>query len=128
MKKLVKINAENLQQLQGIISEAEGKAKIRTITAQQMVDACISVSGMLGISKKAMEGVIIDADLNAEKLPNAYKYAAMSTQFRAQYSGGSWRLLSVSRGYLRQRTTSNVFQLTDAAKAAIIEQAQNLLI
>ncbi len=118
--KIIRINQENLNAITQVIKEAEGRARERTITAQDVVDACIEVEKALRIPKCALDGVQIVVDVNAQSFPNAYKYVPESTHFKATYKGRCWRLDSVERSKCNGPTTRIRVIHTDASKSALI--------
>lgn len=103
------------------IEEAQTRARVRTITAREVVDHLVRISEYLDIPKKHMEGIVITADLNNKKLPSAYKGRPESTVFRAAYRGG-WRIESIFRGDTFQRDHGTLISLPDEAKNAIINR------
>lgn len=109
------------EKLNALIATAEGKATERKLTSTGICDALETVNEKLGILKKQMEGVIVSVDVNAQNFPNAYKWRAQSTQFRAEYRNGSWRIVNIERDDCRRENDKFRVKLTDEAKAAIIE-------
>lgn len=103
------------------IREAEGRATARTLTAATIVEALAIVEDKLNITKKAMEGIVVTADWNAQSFPRAYKYTPESTHFSAVYKAGSWRVTNI----WRDRCTSGerfTVTHTDVSRAALIER------
>lgn len=115
---MIKIDTLHAEKLQAAIAAAEGRAHARTISPADMIAACDAITVRLAISKRALEGTTAEVDINAQKFPNAYKYAPQSTIFSAIYKRGAWYLTDVHRGLC---TTIEVrLHLNDAAKVAII--------
>jgi len=114
--------AEARAKLDEILDEVQKRAKVRTITSEEIVEALDRIETTLGISKKAMEGVQVHVDLNDQKFPNAYKWRPESTQFWAVYKGGSWRVLSIERDTCSQLATNCYITHTEASKAALLER------
>lgn len=109
------------------IEAAEGRATVRTITAEDIALYLIEVEKTLALKKAYMNGVTVSVDLNAQAFPAAYKYIPESTQFKAEYKNGSWRLMEVWRG--RCRTSGKHachVELPEAAKKEIIYSMQCL--
>jgi hypothetical protein len=125
-KKIIRINAENLEELTAELEKVQHRARVRTITAAEVVKACEKYEKRLGITKKAMQGIKITVDINAEDFPNAYKYAPESTVFTAEYARDGWRLVSVQRDYCHRWSNAINANLTEAAKAAIISKFETL--
>lgn len=123
MKKEIIIKAENIEKIETAILEAEGRATCRCLSVEQVKSTVSEVETHLGITKKALEGVEIMADPNAQTFPNAYRYTPQSTYFKAVYRHGTWRLTAVYRARTAWPGRAVEIKLTEAAKAAIIENA-----
>jgi len=108
--------------LDEILDEVQKRAKVRTITSEEIVEALDRVEQTLGISKRALEGVQVHVDLNDQKFPNAYKWTPESTQFWAIFKGGSWRVLGIERDTCSQLATNCYITHTEASKAALLER------
>lgn len=107
------------------IKEAEGKARERTICANDIYMALEEVESNLSIPKKYMSGISVEADLNAQSFANAYKYKPMSTHFTAEYKNGSWRLTDICRDVCRSSPRIRL-SLTEDAKAALVERFESM--
>lgn len=101
------------------IKAAEGRATARTITAGNILDTLDYIERELKISKKAMNGIHIRADINAQKFPGAYKYIPESTHFQATYKNGSWRITSITREVCRQGMHIEVTHTEESRKAIL---------
>lgn len=106
--------------LTNAIKEVEGRASARTITAADIINSLKDYTETLGITKKAMEGVEVWIDPNAQKFPKAYKYDPTSTQFQAEYKSGCWRITEITRFHCDTRKV--VATMPEATKKAIIER------
>lgn len=109
------------------IKAAEGRATVRTITAEDIALYLIEVEKTLALKKAYMNGVSVSVDLNAQAFAKAYKYTPESTQFKAEYKNGSWRLTDVYRNSCC--TSSNLactVYLPEAAQKAIINSMKCL--
>lgn len=111
--------AEVLEPLTAAIKEAEGRATARTITAADIIDTLNDIEHELRISKKAMNGIHIRADINAQKFPGSYKYIPESTHFQATYKNGSWRITSITREVCRQGMHIEVTHTEESRKAIL---------
>lgn len=127
-KEAEKAKAAALAPIDEIIRQAEGKARERRITAAEIVDCLVGITDDLNITKTALNGTRVSADLNAEDLPKAYKYTAKSTHFSALFDGGKWWLVGVGRGDLRRASKRLALTLSDTAKAAIIDRIEKGII
>lgn len=106
------------------ITESEGRASARTLSAEAVCRCLYQIELKLAISKKAMEGITVTADVNAQSFPGAYHGTPESTHFAARYSHGYWRVTAIHRD--RCGTKKGSVNLTDEAKAAIIARAQEV--
>ena len=104
--------------IKNAIEDVEKMARVRTITAEKLIETLADIDKTLGISKKAKEGIKISVDINAQKFPRAYKGIPESTQFTAEFKGGSWRITGIKRAQCR--TARIVIEHTEASKAALI--------
>lgn len=106
------------------IKEAEGKARSRTITPDDIMEDLCAVQNHLRISKTAMKGITVTINHNAQTFPNAYKKMGNpeSTYFSAEHNGKGWKLTEIYRDTCRATKAS--IHLTDNAKTAIIRNAE----
>ena len=103
------------------IKAAEGKATARTISADGIINCLIGIEEYLDITKKAMDGISIQADIFSQKFPSAYKYIPESTHFSAVYHAGVWYVTDIWRGICSKSNHISIVH-TDASKAALIER------
>ena len=110
--------------IQIAISEAEGKARVRTITPIDIIVRLEQIEERLDIPKSRMKGVTVTVNDSAQKFPSAYKYTPESTYFTAEHNGKNWKLTRI----WRDRCTNSVASITlsDTAKEAIVERATHL--
>lgn len=125
MKKAIKITTENADKINDAIIAAEGRARVRCISAEGIEKACAKAFDHFDITKKALEGVKISVDIHAQHFPNAYKYTPESTQFCAVYKRGAWYLTDIYRGVCRAPSQQFGATLTEAATDAIIRNFSN---
>lgn len=110
----------NKGKIEAMIKEAEGRARVRTITYKDIANAVNYLENRLEISKKAMLGVRARIDVNAQSFPRGYKYSPESTHFTVIKTATGWDLVDISRDYTQGPTQQFMLTLTDAAKDAII--------
>ena len=117
------IDRAHMNMLQEAINTAQGRARVRTICAEDIIDTCENVQKKLDIPQTALEGVQITVDRHAQKFPAAYNGRPESTIFRAVYAGRKWRLLDVYRDNTRRPGHGTSIVLTDTAKSAVLAAA-----
>ena len=121
----MKININNIEKLAEAIRTAEGKAKVRTISAEKIVDIINEIGK--DIPKKRLSGTTVLYD-GAEHFPNAYRYRPESTHFEAENVNGRWYITNIYRGACPNRYKYNtIVSYSDEAKEYILEQASNVL-
>lgn len=114
-------DAATVEALTAAIRAVEGRAKVRTITAEKVLSALSAIERKFGIPKKHMDGLEIDVDLNAQDFPAAYNGRPESTRFLAVYKRGTWRVTEIYRHYTRCASqTVKVYTMPEATKAALV--------
>ena len=108
--------------LREIIARAEGRATVRRLDVDDIMDTLDSVPRC--ILKKHLPGCEVHCDPNAQSFPNAYHYRPDSTHFSAVYRPSGWYLTRVCRDTCG--TSRGRLVLTDGAKADIIAAAETL--
>ncbi len=110
----------NKAKVEAVLDELQKKCSARMISFEDMMDSLGRAEKSLGISKKAMDGIRVHIDYNAQKFPNAYKYTPESTIFEAVFKSGTWRVTDIYRGTAFVDGKMIRMTLTDAAKEAVI--------
>lgn len=110
-----------MEKLAAALDEVQRRAKVRTISADDVKSALLSINKKLDIPKKHLDGVQICVDIHAQTFPSAYKYRPESTQFVAVNIRGTWYVTGVSRSDTMRPTKAVLCRLTDEAKAALVE-------
>ena len=125
-KKAKKIYSTNTEALQAAISGAEGRATARTLSAQNANNALEEVvfDVLRRMPKKYLAGCRATVHASNERLPQAYKYRAESTQAHFVHDGKGWLLESVERETLVQKAVRYGVELvlTDDAKQYILDR------
>lgn len=118
----IRISEENTAAIRDAIAQAEGRAKARTISVQDILDSVVEISEHYNLPKKYMVGLRFSVDPNAQHFPNAYKYVPESTQFCVEYCPSGWFLTGIAREACKSpsRRFAMVGKLTDAQRDAII--------
>lgn len=113
------------------IKNVEGRASVRTIDASDVLDALITINEKLSIPVKHMDGITAEVDLHSQKFPHSYfsrahRTTPMSTQFRAVFKSGAWRIVYIDRDPVRQINKGKfALTLTETAREAIISNYTN---
>lgn len=115
----MKIKVDDAQ-VQAVLDEVQARARVRTISADDVRAMCATVTERLSISKAALDGVAFSADFNAQAFPGAYKGAPESTVISCEYHRGAWYMTNASRDYCRRPAVAYVVNLTEAAEKAIL--------
>ena len=129
------LNEKNANKIDTLCESVQGRAAARCIDYNIISDTVQRVllryMCKLGLTKKSLDGCIFTVDLFADELPKSYKYStgAMSTVFSFKYHNGNVYITSVERQQMGQSAKRRVrADLTDTAKAAIIENASYMWI
>lgn len=111
---------KNYLKLWETLYEVQKRSQVRTVDNSDVIDSLNQISDNLAISKKAMDGVTVKIDPNAQKFPSAYKGFPQSTIVHAEYKNGGWRVTKIARE--RTQTKRFLITLTDEAKEALIKR------
>ena len=104
------------------LDAVQARCTSRTITPLRILDELLDIEDALGIPKKAMDGVSVSVDANAQNFPSAYKFTPESTRFKAVYRGGCWRITDIRRDRTRRESQKVVVSHTEASRAALIDK------
>ena len=116
----MKILITNENKLNAAIAEAEGRATVRTIKA----DDIAWILNKIKVPKSKLDGTTVHYD-GAEHFPNAYKYRPESTHFTAENIKGKWYVTDIYRATCPNRTTWNTcIEYSPNAKEWILENAK----
>ena len=120
----MKININNKEKIEAALNEVQSRAKARTISYEDILEAIDTIEEKLNISKKAMVGVIARVSLHCQHFPANYNGQPMGTEFTIQRFS-SWFLTGVSRENI-EHVRKYRLTLSESAKAAILENASEL--
>ena len=125
MNKKIIIDDNHRERISAALDAVQARARVRTITVDEIYDTCEEIVQKLNIPKTHLSGCRFHCDLNSQDYPNAYRQIPEATIFKVEYKNNKWYLLDVCRtqqpkngGYNKQIHAI----LTDAAKAAIIKR------
>lgn len=105
------------------LEEAQKRCTARTIDAKTVCRSLKEVEQRLDLPKRALEGISVTVDANAQDFPKAYKYTPESTVFSAVYKSGSWKITEVTRAKTARLSQGTRVTLTEEAKADVIARA-----
>lgn len=120
----MKININNKEKIEAALNEVQSRAKARTISYEDILEAIDTIEEKLNISKKAMVGVIARVSLHCQHFPANYNGQPMGTEFTIQRFS-SWFLTGVSRENI-EHVRKYRLTLSESAKEAILENARVL--
>ena len=95
----IRINVNNIDKINAAIATAEGRAKARCITADdihRMINE-IEASLIKRMYKKDWAGLEFSVDPHAQSFPGAYKGTPESTQFTLMRTASGWFVTNILR-------------------------------
>lgn len=97
--KAIKIDEKNMPAIEAAVKEGNGKARMRTLTAEMIFRAIETVEKKLDIPKTHMTGIVVNADLFADSYTQTYtsKGIPQSTCFCMERRASGWYLTAVER-------------------------------
>lgn len=118
------INEHNRNKIEKALNEVQKHCTARTINYYDIINELKDVNKQFSkvCTKKGFENTSVLIDVNGQSFPNSYKFSAQSTQFRAVYSKGKWRLVYVGRDYCKSYAQRWDIVLSDTAKNCILAE------
>lgn len=116
MRPLV-VKKENLSRVEKILDEVQEKSRVRTITEEEVLQACEELKKAYPIPWNALKGSVFTIDLNAQKFSGRYRGHPYSTIFSIKAMNGYFTLIEVSRWHCMESAIN--CHLSDSAKEAI---------
>ena len=125
--KEIKITEQNIDIINEAIKAAEGKAKARTITAADVMNAVNAFGEIIPYRAKAhFVGSYVIVNANAQEYPNAYKYQPDGTFFRVELKKSGFYLSSVWRdSCAKDGKDGHEYRFTPEAEQAILDACRN---
>ena len=122
-EKAIIINEHNKDRIEKALDEIQKRCITRTINYYDILNELKDVNRQFSkvCTKKAFENTEVLIDVNGQNFPNSYKFSAKSTQFRAVYLKGKWRLVYIDRDWCRNYSQRWYITLSDTAKQCILE-------
>ena len=121
----MKINIDNCQKIEQALADVQKKARERTISYEDILEAISHIEDELNISKKAMIGTKAHISLYCGHFPGAYKGTPMGTEFDIERFSTGWFLTGVDRCSVDHTRTYRLI-LSESAKEAILNNASIL--
>ena len=106
--------------LKPTLEAVQCRARARLISAEEIPMALLGLERTLGITKKALHGVSVTMDLNAQQFPGAYKGIPESTIVSAVYKSGSWRITDIRRDRTRAPSNAVTVEHTEESRKALL--------
>lgn len=92
------LNHKHDTEVKSQLDAANHFARTRIVDIDDVYDAVYILERKFdGCTKKSMEGLTVNVDLNSQDFPNAYRGVPMSTHFTLAYEKRSWRFVSAER-------------------------------
>lgn len=92
------LNHKHDAEVQSQLDAANHLARTRTVDIDEVYGAVTVLERKFeDCTKKSMEGLTVNVDLNSQDFPNAYRGVPVSTHFTLVYEKRSWRFVSAER-------------------------------
>ena len=123
-EKPIIINEHNRSKIEKALDEVQKSCTARTIDYEDILAEIKAVDEQFSkvCTKKAFENTEVLIDVNGQVFPNAYKFSAYSTQFRAVYLKSKWRLMYIGRDFCKSYSQRWYITLSDTAKECILHE------
>lgn len=119
--KNIKICVENMNALNTELSEVQKNARVRLVTAEDLMDSVETVRKHLDIPHKYLADVRFSVDIHAQSFPSAYSGTPESTVLYVRFaSGGAAYLTGAARERCRAPSRKYQVELTPDAEKALL--------
>ena len=119
------LNRKHDAEVQSQLDKANYLARTRTVDIDDVYDAVYILERKFeDCTRKSLEGLTVNVDLNSQDFPNAYRGIPMSTQFVLGYEKRSWRLLRAERSRCGEFKRYDV-RLTDAMREELLRHFES---
>lgn len=119
------LNHKHDDEVQSQLDKANHLARTRTVNVDDVYGAVATLERKFeDCTKKSMEGLTVNVDLNSQDFPNAYHGVPMSTQFTLVYEKRSWRFVYAERMRCGVSKRYDV-TLTDAMREELLKQFES---
>lgn len=115
------LNHKHDAEVQSQLDAANHLARTRTVDIDEVYGAVTVLERKFeDCTKKSMEGLTVNVDLNSQDFPNAYRGVPMSTHFTLVYEKRSWRFVSAERSRCGESKRYDV-TLTDPMREELLK-------
>lgn len=119
------LNHKHDVELQSQLDKANYLARTRTVDIDDVYGAVTVLEKKFeDCTKKSMEGLTVNVDLNSQSFPNAYRGVPMSTHFTLVYEKRSWRFVRAERSRCGEFRRYDV-ALTNAMRAELLKRFES---
>ena len=117
----MKINVTNEQKITEAFNAVNAKVRNADYTSVKAIVNVIEKSlTEKGLPKNLWSGLAFWCDINAQKFPNAYKWAPESTQFKVERFSSGWFVTKVIRTTCDTKMVRPAVALTDKQIGSIV--------
>lgn len=109
-----------LRDVRAVLDDVQRRSQVRTIDADGIVTALREITEKFGITKKAMNGIAVTVDINAQDFPSGYKYTPYSTIFSAEFRNNAWYITDIFRAETHKEKKAVIVEHTEESRAAIL--------
>ena len=119
------LNHKHDAEVRSQLDKANHLARTRTVDIDDVYDAVYVLERKFeDCTKKSMEGLTVNVDLNSQDFPNAYRGVPMSTQFTLVYEKRSWRFVCAERSRCGEFKRYDV-TLTNAMREELLKRFES---
>ena len=119
------LNHKHDAEVQSQLEKANYLARTRTVDIDDVYDAVYILERKFeDCSRKSLEGLTVNVDLNSQDFPNAYRGVPMSTQFTLVYEKRSWRFVRAERSRCGEYKRYDV-TLPDAMREELLKSFES---
>ena len=119
------LNHNHDAEVQSLLDKANYLARTRTVDIDDVYDAVYILERKFeDCTRKSLEGLTVNVDLNSQDFPNAYRGVPMSTQFTLVYEKRSWRFVRAERSRCGEYKRYDV-TLPDAMREELLKSFES---
>ena len=119
------LNHKHDAEVQSQLEKANYLACTRTVDIEDVYDAVYVIERKFeDCTRKSLEGLTVNVDLNSQDFPSTYCGIPMSTQFTLMYEKRSWRFVCAERLQCGKSKRYDV-TLTDAMREELLKSFES---